>query len=185
MARKIDKMIWSIAEKLKAKMGGDLDQLMLLKRFLDDLFLIFQGTSKQLHNLLNEINKIHPAIQFTMSHTTNEQEDEADRCDCSAKESISFLDTSCSIKNKKIKIDLFRKACDRNQYLLPSSIHPITVTNNIPFSLGLRIVRTCTEEEDRNKRILELKQILYQENILKGSLTMPYKEHSVFHENWI
>ena len=85
-----------------------------------------------------------------MSQTTTEKEYEDDICDCSAKESIKFLYTFSSIKNKEIKIDLFCKACDRNKYLLPSSIHPITVTNNIPFSLGLRIVRTCTEEEDRN-----------------------------------
>ena len=78
---------------------------------------------------------------------------------------------------------MVRKACDRNQYLLPSSIHPITVTNNIPFSLGLRIVRNCTEEEDRNKRILELKQILLSreyperviDNALQRALSIPRK----------
>ena len=109
-----------------------------------------------------------------MDHTTNELESDCDKCDCSAKKSILFLDTSCSIENRKIIIDLFCKSCDRNQYLLPSSIHPATVTNNIPFSLGLRIVRTCTNIEDRDKRIFELKEMLlsrdYPERLIDSAL---------------
>ena len=83
-------------------MGKETDMLLLLKRFLDDLFLIFQGTTKQLHILFDKINKIHPAIKFTMDHTTNELESDCDKCDCGAKNSISFLDTSCCIKDRKI-----------------------------------------------------------------------------------
>ena len=56
--------------------------------------------------------------------------------------------------------DLYRKDTDRNQYLLPSSCHPAHVTQNIPFSLALRIVRICSFKEDREKRFLELKNLL-------------------------
>ena len=76
-----------------------------------------------------------------MEHTSNNLEAKEDRCDCLPKESISFLDTSCKLKNGKIEVDLFRKESARNQYLLPSSVHPGTVTKNIPFSLALRMVR--------------------------------------------
>ena len=48
---------------------------------------------------------------------------------------------------------------DRNQYLLTSSCHPASVTNNIPFSLALRLVRICSEVESRDKGLMELKQI--------------------------
>ena len=75
--------------------------LLLLKRFLDDLFMIFKGKTKQIHKLHQEINKIHPAIQFTMQHTDNETEPEDNKCDCNPKKSIPFLDTSCSLKNGK------------------------------------------------------------------------------------
>ena len=59
--------------------------ILLLKRFVDDLFWTFQGTTKQLHTLSIDIN---PAIKFAMDHTTNELEPDYDRCDCSAKKSI-------------------------------------------------------------------------------------------------
>ena len=116
---------------------------------------MFQGTTKQIQQLLDKINAIHKSIQFTMEHTSNKEENEADKCDCTQKQSISFLDTLCTIKEGKIDIDLFRKDCDRNQYLLPSSVHPTTVTKNIPLSLSLRIIRICTSPINRDIRLDE------------------------------
>ena len=55
---------------------------------------------------------------------------------------------------------LYKKETDRNQYLLTSSCHPSHVTYNIPFSLALRIVRICSKPEAREKKFLELKQML-------------------------
>ena len=66
-----------------------------------------------------------------MEHTSNEMETQEDQCDCPQKTSISFLDTSCRLDKGKNHIYLFRKELARNQYLLPSSIHPGTVTKNI------------------------------------------------------
>ena len=57
-----------------------------------------------------------------------------------------------------------------SQYLLTSSCHPAHVTDNIPFSLALRIVRICTHPEDREKRFEELKALL---------LSREYKPKSV------
>ena len=51
MARKIDKNIWKIAEALKEKAHNKSNILLLLKRFLDDIFIIFQGTRKNLYVL--------------------------------------------------------------------------------------------------------------------------------------
>ena len=42
-----------------------------MKRFLDDIFKIFVGSSKQLHRFFDEIITIHPTIKFTMRHTRN------------------------------------------------------------------------------------------------------------------
>ena len=133
---------------------------MLFKRFLDDIFAIFEGTTKELHELFEAINQIHPTLKFTMQHTSIESEPETDKCKCETRTSIPFLDTSCSIEEGKIEIDLYRKETDRNQYLLTSSCHPIGCTKNIPYSLGLRIVRTCTNPIIRDKRLYELKSLL-------------------------
>ena len=157
MARRIDPFIKQLA---KIYTEGNVS-LRILKRFLDDIFTIFDGTTKDLHNFIEEINKIHHAIKFTMTHTTIIDEDSNLRCSCPPQHSNPFLDISMSIKNGRISTDLYKKPTDRNQYLLTSSCHPIQTTLNIPFSLALRIVRICAVEEEREQRFLELKLFFY------------------------
>ena len=111
---------------------------------------------------VNEINKIHPNMKFTMKHTTNITEASEDKCDCTENKSISFLNTSLSIKGEKISVDLYRKPSDRNQYLLTNSIHPPDCIKNILNSLAFRITRTCTETEDRELSYSELKNMLLE-----------------------
>jgi hypothetical protein len=140
------------------------EDLLLLLRFLDDYFSIYQGSTKELHALFARINKINPAIQLTMSHTSILNEPNQEKCDCEERTWIPYLDVSCRIKEGRIETDLYRKDTDKNQYLLPSSCHPKQTTKSIPFSLGLRIVRVCSNPEDRDRRMLELRDRLLVRN---------------------
>ena len=54
--------------------------------------------------------------------------------------------------------------------MLTSSCHPTHITENIPFSLALRIVRICTHPEDREKRFSELKSLLLSRNYKPRSI---------------
>jgi hypothetical protein len=132
----------------------------VMKRFLDDYFSIHTGTTTELHTLFNKMNQIHPTIKFTMNHTSIQNEPTSEKCDCPEKWSIPFLDVSCSIKDGTIETDLYKKETDRNQYLLPSSCHPKQTTKSIPRSLGVRIVRICSNPEERDKRLEELRDLL-------------------------
>ena len=95
-----------------------------------------------------------------MIHTNVPGEANEDKCKCEAKSAIPFLDTLCSIQDGKIDTDLYKKPTDRNQYLLPESCHPKQTTKAIPKSLGLRIVRICSDPDKRNLRLTELKEQL-------------------------
>jgi hypothetical protein len=113
MARTIDPKIIQLSEIFN-KNGSK--AMPLLKRFLDDYFSLFIGTTKNLHLLLEEINKIHPQINLTMSHTSVPGESIEDKCDCEPRSKIPFLDTLCSLKEGRIETDLYKKPTDRNQY---------------------------------------------------------------------
>jgi hypothetical protein len=143
MARKIDPKITNIFRKFKNS------GISFLKRFLDGLFKIYEGTTQNLHNIFQEMNNIHPSIKFTMSQTSHIKEDPSTRSDCPNQETIPFLDTSCKIVDGRIILDLYKKPTDRNMYLLPSSCHPPHQHKNIPFSLALRINRVCSLSEDQ------------------------------------
>ena len=116
MARKIDDKIISLAQKYGTE---NTSPLSIFKRFLDDIFSIFRGTTKELHELFEEMNKLHQSIKCTMNHSSPQYESDYDSCECKKQSSIPFLDVSCSIQNGKIVTDLHRK--DRNMYILPSS----------------------------------------------------------------
>ena len=147
------------------------------KRFLDDIFKIWKGPVQGLYSFLEEINKLHPSIKFTMEHTSPFRCDIVDPhdCWCHQTSSIPFLDTSVSInKEGHIVCDLYRKPTDRCQYLLPSSCHPNHVCESIPFSLAFRIVRICSEADSRDKRFLELRDFLlsrgYRSRIIDAAI---------------
>ena len=96
LARRVDSEIVKIAEKYLK--NGSL-KMELFKRFLYDIIQLFFGTTKQLHNVFDKINQIHPTLKFTMTHTSVEKKVSEDRCSCKETKSIPFLDTSLSIQN--------------------------------------------------------------------------------------
>ena len=167
MARKIDKKILEAALKYK---NTNENPIVFLKRFLDDIIMLWRGSVEDLHKFLSDLNSISPTIKFTLSHVNPT----GDSCDCPISTSIPFLDTSCSIIENKIITDLYKKETDRNQYLLTSSCHPASVCSNIPYSLALRIVRICSMTETREKRFSELKDMLlsreYSSNIINAAI---------------
>ena len=172
MARVIDQKILDLASQLN---NGN-SPIKFLKRFLDDIFMLYTGSLENLHYFLDELNKLHPTIKFTMCHTLPNLKENAQptTCSCKPEQSLAFLDTSCKIVDGQIVVDLYRKETDRNQYLLTSSCHPSHVTDNIPFSLALRIVRICSLPTDRDKRFGELKELLlargYKTNLINSAI---------------
>ena len=101
IARRLDEALMRLGEKYSETNSS---VFLLFKRFLDDLFQIYTGTTKQLHTLYEEINTLHPSLKFTMEHTSVENEPDEDKCDCQPKTSIPFLDTSLSIEKGQIEI---------------------------------------------------------------------------------
>ena len=158
MARKLDKNIIKLATQNQK----------LFKRFLDDIFSIFKGTTKELHDLFNKMNELHESIKFTMNHTSVPNEEFRNKCDCEQQRAIPFLDVLCSVQDGRIDTDLYR-----NMYLLPSSCHTPASTKNIPFSLGLRIVRICSKQENREIQFSKLKELLqnrgYSERMIESA----------------
>ena len=115
------------------------------KRFIDDIFLIWLGTSDQLKEFHAHINSAHKTIKFDepqYDETTN---------------SCNFLDLNVSIKEGQIITDVHRKPTDNPSALLPSSSHPKHVYKNIVYILAFRLLRICSTRELFEKRLEQLK----------------------------
>ena len=118
-------------------------------RFIDDIFMIWTAGLENLEKFIETANNRHPSIKFTH--------------ECSASH-ISFLDTTVHLINNNIETEIFTKPTDSHLYLLPSSCHPRHVTNNLPYSLALRIKRICSTDIFFQKHIEQLKLQLIKRN---------------------
>ena len=77
-------------------------------RNIDDIFFLWEHGEEKLKPFLDNINKMHPTINFTADWS---------------KTSINFLDVTVSITKGIIETDLYVKPTDSHQYLLLSSCH--------------------------------------------------------------
>ena len=94
------------------------------KRFIDDIFLIFLGTTNQLQSLQDFMNHLHPIIKFTFQHSTQQ---------------ISFLDMRIQIRrNCKLSTALFTKPSDCAALLHFQSSHALKCKESIACSQALR-----------------------------------------------
>ena len=166
----------------------DSEPIKLLKRFIDDYFLIWTGNVETLESFLSKLNDLHPTIKFTYSFTCPFPCDippsTPHDCFCHTSRSIPFLDTQVTIQNGQLITDLYRKPTDRCMYLLPSSCHPAHTTKNIPYSLCYRLVRICSQRSTLLGRLEELKRLLLSrdypltviQNAIKRALELDRKE---------
>ena len=116
------------------------DKSILFLRYIDDIFMVWTKSEKQLKDFMSELNQKHPSIKF----------------DC---KQIEFLDTLVYIdQQNKLQTTLFRKSSDRQNFLNAKSEHPYSLKKSIPYSQALRIRRICStfqEYHSHSRKLIE------------------------------
>ena len=104
------------------------------KRFIDDIFIIWNGTHDELKAFVEQLNKLHPTIKFDAKYTTD---------------SIEFLDARiCKSTDGKLQTTLYTKPTVRQSYLHSKSYHPSSCKRSIAYSQALRIKRICSDDTE-------------------------------------
>ena len=124
-----------------------------LKRFLDDVFLIWNKSLISTEEIVDFMNALHSKLKFT--HETSDT-------------SLPFLDVLIIIENGRIITDIYHKPTDTKQYLDYKSCHPRSTKNNVPYCLARRICTIVTDGNLRKKRLQELKVALKNRNYPTG-----------------
>ena len=99
------------------------------RQFIDDILLLWNRSETQILDFITRLNFRHPTIKFNFKHS---------------KSSIRFLDTkTCKKKeNNKLLTTIYQKPTDRRKFLDPTSAHPKSLINNIPYSQVLQLKRS-------------------------------------------
>ena len=117
-------------------------QPLVWKRYIDDVFMIWQHGDIELKEFLAYLNSQHKTIKFTEENS---------------KSSINFLDVTVSLAHDgKLSTTLYCKPTDSHNYLLYSSEHPRHLLRGIPYSQFLRVRRICSDINDFRKNALML-----------------------------
>ena len=106
-------------------------QPIFYKRFIDDGFGLWTHGSDELMKCIDYANKIHENIKVELRWNTTQ---------------IDFLNTKILLENDKITTDLYSKPTDKHQYVQYASDHPTNVKKAIPYGLGIRLRRICSDE---------------------------------------
>jgi hypothetical protein len=127
-----------------------LDKILLWKRFIDDVLMLFSGSREECQDLVDCLNSLMPGIiKFKFEYSM---------------EKIEFLDLEIYIKDGKIKTNLFVKPTNKQLYLDYTSNHPNHCKDSIPYSQALRIIERCTENENKEENLENLKEKLLERN---------------------
>ncbi|XP_052223979.1 uncharacterized protein LOC127839634 [Dreissena polymorpha] len=114
-------------------------------RFVDDVWGLWTHGLEALKTFHAVANEIHPRIQLELRYST---------------EQLEFLDTMTSIRKGRLVSDLYTKPTDRHLYLHMDSSHTESRKKAIPYGLGVRLKRICSEETDYKKHRDEIKEQL-------------------------
>ena len=143
------------------------------KRFIDDIFLIFIGTTKQLQSMKDFMNNLHPTIKFTFEHSTQE---------------ISFLDTKIHIgADRKLSTTLYRKPTDCAALLHFHSNYSLKCKESTIFSQALRynllIADDNVLQKEPDSLTISLLTRKYPLEVITRNISkaLPHSRHTLLH----
>ncbi|XP_040212985.1 uncharacterized protein LOC120943646 [Rana temporaria] len=117
-------------------------------RYIDDIFIIWSGTSSQLYQFIDILNVNERNLKFTFTASSDQ---------------VTFLDlTILKDGDGRITSSLFRKETAGNTLLHATSAHPTNLLKSIPYAQYLRLRRNCTMTKD----------FLLQANLLRQRLLL-------------
>lgn len=114
-------------------------EMVFRKRFIDDIFIITDITEIDDVDAWLQSNIKHDFLKFTIEISL---------------ESVNFLDLTVSIDiGNIINTTIFYKPISKHEYLHFHSKHPMHMKKSLPYSCGLRVIKACSEETDRNRQL--------------------------------
>ena len=133
-----------LEEEKLTKLGNP--HILIWKRFIDDIFLIWTGSKTDFETYMNELNKLHHSIKFTYEISQNK---------------LTFLDVtlykgSRFENNHILDICTHIKPTNKQLYVHASSYHPQSTIAAITKGETKRYLRTNSNEENFKRMTLNL-----------------------------
>ena len=136
------------------KIGNDekelLNLILLWKRFIDDIFLLFKGSRDDCAKLTDKLNNIMPGI---IRLKCNFSEDD-----------LEFLDLRIKIIEGRLETEIYVKPTNLQLFLDYTSNHPQHCKDSIVYSQALRVVERCSQPDSAVPHMETLKEKFLERN---------------------
>ena len=127
-----------------------LERIILWKRFIDDVLMLFRGTKNECQELVNWLNSLMPnTVKFKFEFSG---------------EKVNFLDLEIFLKDGLLMTNLYVKPTNSQLFLDFLSNHPQHCKESIPYSQALRVIERCSLPEDRDSQLEDLEQKFKERN---------------------
>ena len=112
--------------------------ILLYKRFIDDVFLIILNKSTTIQKLQTDLNNLKPFIKLTWSPPSLKQD---------------FLDITITndLKHSKFQTNTFQKPLNKYSYIPFKSYHTLNMKSGFIKGETLRYARLCSKKKDFNR----------------------------------
>lgn len=121
------------------------DNIIFYTRYVDDTFLIFNGTLRQIYNLKTYMNSINNYIQFTLETEVNNR--------------LNFLDLTIYKKDHKFNFSIYRKPTTSDVTLHADSHHPIPQKMAAYCCFIYRLLTIPLDDDSFNEELNTIKYI--------------------------
>ncbi|CAH2221869.1 Hypothetical predicted protein [Pelobates cultripes] len=122
--------------------------------YIDNIFLLFKGTSVEVERMIQGINEAMDNIELSMILSTQQ---------------VDFLDVCVYREDQKLAYTLFSKPTDRNTILHATCFHPVALRKSLPYSQFLHVYRN-----NSNYEMHKPKFPLCGRSLNKGDTRTPY-----------
>jgi len=135
--------------------------ILLYKRFIDDVFLIIKNDPTIIETVTNDLNNLKPFIKLTWTPPSLK---------------IDFLDITIinDLKHSIFQTNTFQKPLNKYSYLPYKSYHTINMKSGFIKGEAIRYARLCSRKKDYNKMIalftIRLQRRGYPLQFIKDSL---------------
>ncbi|CAJ0920503.1 unnamed protein product [Ranitomeya imitator] len=148
---------------------ASMDRVPLWTRYIDDIFLVWQGSSHELNMFMMDLNSNDLNIRLT--HTSNS-------------DFVEFLDVIVKRgPNGEINSDVYRKPTSTNLLLHASSSHPRHMIQSVPVGQFLRLRRICSSDTDFERQAEDLKKRFLERGYSRRVLKRAYNRARHSHRN--
>ncbi|XP_040276693.1 uncharacterized protein LOC120991994 [Bufo bufo] len=134
----------------------------LCARYIDDIFIVWQGPRAGLAQLMGVLND--NALNIKLSHRIE-------------KTCLDFLDVKISVDDGgRTHTDLFRKETSTNAVLHANSSHLKNLVHSIPYGQFLRARRICSTDESFESQSDDLREIFQARGYTVRSINEGYNK---------